>query len=109
MSKGYGEPNFQGFQHLVVAAGTREIFAVGDNARDILSVTIRALSTNTNKIYLGGPNVAAATCIDLDKDQSFTIELSDYELRMGHRINLAKLWIDAAVSGEGVNYFTVKE
>lgn len=79
----------------VTTAGTRVVLAT---AQIVRSVTIKAKSTNTGKIYVGDVTVAAANGFPLDAGESVSFELN----------NLASIYIDSAVNGEGVSYLAVK-
>jgi hypothetical protein len=77
----------------VAAAGTHEQMA------DVpcKGVSIKALSTNTGMIYLGPDGVAAATGYQLAAGESIDIAID----------NLNRIYLDAAVTGEGVTYLAV--
>jgi len=77
----------------VAAAGTHEQMA---NV-PCKGVSIKALSTNTDMIYLGPDGVAAATGYQLAAGESIDIAID----------NLNRIYIDAAVTGEGVTYLAV--
>lgn len=90
----------------VTAAGTREPLKTGQRSEvAVLSVTIKALSTNTGKIYIGGDAVASTNGFDLDPRDSLDLSTD----RLDKAINLADIWIDAAVSGEGVRIIYLRE
>ena len=80
---------------VVTTAGTAE--ALGASTA-IKSVTIKASSANTGIIYVGGSGVSSATGISLGANDSVDITIA----------NLATVYIDSSVSGEGVGfvYFT---
>lgn len=88
-------------QKTVTAAGTREPLAVNLSVR---SVIIRALSTNTGLVYVGNSNVAAAISYTLTPGETLSYSISDEEYKYGAAINLNSIWLDVAVSGEGVCY-----
>lgn len=77
----------------VAATGTAEQLAA-DTA--CTAVILTPLSTNTGIVYIGGSTVEAATenGFPLDQGMSITIEVD----------NLNDVWLDPAVSGEGVAY-----
>ena len=77
----------------VAAAGSHEQMA---NV-PCKGVSIKALSTNTGMIYLGPDGVEAATGYQLAAGESIDIAID----------NLNRLYIDAAVTGEGVTYLAV--
>lgn len=61
-------------------------------------VTIIGLSTNTGSIYIGGSNVSHSFYgAELSAKDSITLTISNTNL----------VWIDSAVSGEGVSYVAV--
>ncbi len=78
----------------VTTAGTR--VQLGTNA-GILSVTVRAKTSNTGLIYVGGSTVTAANGFDLGPGEAVSLDVT----------NTNAVWIDAAVSGEGVSYLWV--
>jgi hypothetical protein len=61
------------------------------------SATIRALSTNTGAVYLGNELVDAATGFPLAAGDALDIAID----------NLRRLYLDAAVAGEGIAYLVV--
>ena len=61
------------------------------------SVTIKALSTNTGFIYVGGAQVSSANGFQLQARETVSLDIS----------NLGVIWIDCSVSGEGVSYIAV--
>jgi len=90
----------------VTAAGTREALLTGSRGEvAVLSVTIKALSTNTGKIYVGDHTVASTNGFDLDPRDGVTLQTDNPE----HLINLSKIFLDAAVSGEGVRFIYLRE
>lgn len=98
-----------GAQKTVTAAGTREPLAVGNSSiMKVRSVTIRALRGNTGDIYLGDSTVSAAVSYILAAGETFNIEVSMEEWVNGVSINLSKIYLDAAVNGEGVCFAYVR-
>jgi len=61
------------------------------------SATIRALSANTGAVYLGNELVNAATGFPLAAGDAVDLAID----------NLRRLYIDAAVGGEGIAYLVV--
>lgn len=61
------------------------------------SITIRALSTNTGLIYVGTATVSSANGFQLLADETLSLDLN----------NLSKVYIDAAVNGDGVSYIYI--
>ena len=78
----------------VAAAGTRVALA---SAQAVLGVTIKALSTNSGKIYVGGAAVAAANGFQLAAGETASLDISD----------LSTIEIDSDINGEGVTYLAV--
>jgi hypothetical protein len=81
----------------VTTAGTRvQIVTASTVCR---SVTVTALEGNTGVICVGGSTIVASlgtrTGIPLNPGDSVVIEID----------NLNKIWLDSAVSGEGVSYY----
>ena len=65
------------------------------------AVVIKALSTNTKKVYIGKSKLDAE-----DTTKSFPLRINDtieYKIR-----NLSVLWVNVEVSGEGI-YWTVEQ
>ena len=92
-------------RNTVASAGTREQLATGRPAlMRVKSLVIRALTTNTGKIYVGGFNVSSTAGHDLDPGAPIIFEVTDREWEFGKAVNMTKIWIDAAVDGEGVVY-----
>jgi len=90
----------------VTAAGTREPLSTGKREDvAVLSVTIKALSSNTDKVYIGDHNVASTNGFPLDPRDGVTLETDDPK----HLINLSKIYIDSAVNGEGVRFIFLRE
>lgn len=75
----------------VTLAGTAE--ALGTTLAT-KSIYIRASSTNTGYIYVGGSGVTSANGIILSANDSITLEISDR----------ATVYINSSVNGEGVGY-----
>jgi hypothetical protein len=83
----------------VAVAGTAEPL-VGASRR-VKSVVIVAKNGNTNRVYLGGPDVASTTNDGLGAGESLNIEAEGW-------LDLADIYLDAAVNGEGVDFYAVK-
>lgn len=80
--------------HLAVAAaGTKVRFP----SLACRSVSIRALAANTGDVYLGGVFVNAGNGFPLAAGDAVNIAVD----------NTSRLWLDAAVNGEGVAYLAV--
>lgn len=80
---------------VVTTAATEVILAA---SQVVKSVSIKAKLANTGKIFVGGAGVSSADGYPLEPGESVSFDIS----------NLANVWIDSAVSGEGVNYIAVK-
>lgn len=90
----------------VAAAGTAEALLAGPTTEiKVLSVTIKALSTNTGKVYIGDHTVAAANGFDLDPKDSLDLATD----RADRAIDLSKIFVDAAQNGEGVRFIYLRE
>lgn len=76
----------------VAAAGTDEVLASSQALKS--GVIIKAHSTNTGTIYVGPEGVTAATGFRLSAGESVFVEVD----------NLADVWLDCSVSGEGVSF-----
>jgi len=61
-------------------------------ATTVKGVTIRALDANTDLIYVGDSSVSSANGYQLEAKESVSLPIAD----------LATVWIDSAVNGEGV-------
>lgn len=91
-------------QVLVAAAGTRVRLKTGpDYEVEVYSVTIKALSTNTGKVYIDDETCVGTKSFDIDPRDSFDF-WSDKA-----RIDLSDIYIDAAVSGEGVRIIYARD
>lgn len=77
----------------VTISGTEVILGTGV----ISSVTIKALSANTGVIYVGAGGVSSANGFQLAAGDTLSIDIS----------NLATVWIDSSINGEGVTYLAV--
>ncbi len=79
---------------VVTTAGTRVTLA---SSQAVSSVTIKALSTNTGKIYVGDGSVASTNGFQLAAGETISMDIA----------NLATVNLDAAVNGEGVTYLGI--
>lgn len=77
----------------VGTAGTGVVLAASTACKRVL---IKATLDNTGNIYVGGS--------DVDKDTQNGFPLDAGEVWIGTVDNLADIWIDATVSGDGVSY-----
>lgn len=77
----------------IAAAGTEEQLAASTAVTQ--GVTVRALTANTNLVFVGGANtVSSATGYQLAAGESVFIACD----------NLADVWLDVTTNGEGVSY-----
>lgn len=78
----------------VTTAGTR--VQLGVNA-GILAVTVRARPGNAGIVYVGGSGVTSANGFELQPGESISFDVT----------NTNAVWVDAATSGDGVDYVWV--
>ena len=78
----------------VTSAGTAEAVATGQMVNEVLLI---ALSTNTGRLFYGGSDVDSSTQEGLVAGASVTITSRK-------PFDIALLFIDVAVSGEGVDF-----
>lgn len=83
----------------VVSAGTAE--ALSATSQRAKTVTIVAKAGNTGQVYVGGPDVAPTTNGGLAPGDGIVIPAVTW-------LDLAEVYIDADVSGEGVDFYAVK-
>lgn len=76
----------------VAAAATAEILAASQAIQS--GVRIKALIANTGDVYVGDASVSAANGYVLDSGDEIFIEIA----------NLATVYLDVSVNGEGVSY-----
>lgn len=77
----------------VTTAGTRVTLA---SSQAIKSVCIKALQTNSGYIYVGDGSVSSTTGIQLLAGDTVSLDIS----------NLATVYLDSSVNGEGVTYIS---
>ncbi len=63
------------------------------------AVTITAKHTNVGRVYLGGSKIEAEA-------RTANLDVEDYETF--YVTNLNKIWLDAAIDGEGIFYKVVQ-
>ncbi len=80
----------------VTAAGTAE--PLSREPFVVARVDLFALDANTDRVYVGGVDVSAVA------SNQRGVPLSALEQVWFENVDLAKIWIDAAVSGEGVTW-----
>lgn len=78
----------------VTSAGTAEALA---GSTSVLSVTIRALGTNTGQVYVGNSGVDSTNGFQLDSGDTVSLDIDD----------LSDVYIDVDTSTEGVTYLYV--
>ena len=76
----------------VTTHGTRVVLATSQAINS--GVSIKALSTNTGLIYVGNSTVTSGNGFELAKGEAITVITP----------NLANVYIDSGVDGEGVSY-----
>lgn len=97
-------------QKVVTAAGTREPLATGKpNEMRVKTVTIRAHVTNGGDIYVGDDGVSSSVGYILSPGETVTYEVEAEEWAQGLSVNLTKIFLDAAINGEGVSYTGLRE
>lgn len=81
-----------------VVASSGTAVPISASVNYVTAVTVTALPTNTNLVWVGGPTVKAAVGqergMPLDASDSFYMEVAD----------LNRIYIDAITNGEGVTY-----
>lgn len=77
---------------IVTTAGTAVALAASQTVKS--GVTIKALHENTGWIYVGPSGVTASNGFVLDAGESHFIDID----------NLASIYLNSSVSGEGVSY-----
>jgi hypothetical protein len=83
----------------VAAAGTAESLVAA--SRRVKSVVVIAKGGNTNRVYLGGADVTPSTNDGLAAGESITVEAVGW-------LDLADIYVDVGVNGEGVDFYAVK-
>ena len=83
----------------VTAAGTAE--AVGASQR-VRSITVVAKDNNTGRVYVGGSDVASTVNRGLQAGDVLT------HTSASGWLDLADVYVDVDVSGEGIDYYAVK-
>lgn len=99
-----------GAQKTVAAAGTREPLATGaaSNIR-VRGVIIKALGTNGGNVFVGDSTVSSTVGYILAANEVVNISVSDDDWDQGKGIDLATVYLDVAVGGEGVSYLAVRD
>ncbi len=90
----------------VTTGGVRVHLATGDRATvAMLSVTVKAYTTNAGKVYVGGEGVTTANGFDLDPGDSITFTTDSTR----KAINLSKIWLDADNDGDNVRWIALRD
>ena len=87
-------------EKVVTTAGTA--VALAASADFWRAITIKAKNGNTGQVYVGGANVNSSTNDGLDAGESLSMETRS------KIFDLALIFIDSDVSGEGVDFYAVK-
>ena len=82
----------------VASAGTAEALATTNRVK---SLTIIAKAGNTGQVYVGGSDVSSATNDGLDAGENISFNAASW-------LDIADIFIDTGVSGEGVDFYAVK-
>ena len=82
----------------VAAAGTAEALSA---AKRVKALAIVAKAGNTGQVYIGGSDVSSATNDGLDAGEVLSFEAEGW-------MNLADIYVDSGVNGEGVDFYAVK-
>ena len=88
-------------QKTVAVAGTAERLVAA--SLRVRSVVIGAKSGNTGKVFIGGSDVASTTNGGLAANSTLTITAEAASF-----FDLTDIWVNAAVSGEGVDFYGMK-
>lgn len=84
----------------VTTTGTREQLTT--NGTKVGAITIQALRTNTNVVYVGDSTVSSSTHFQsLAPGGSIQIGMDSYGLGNA-MVDMSKIWLDVVTSGEGV-------
>jgi len=79
-------------QVIIAAAGTDKPLGVSQVL--VVGVTVKALSTNTNSIWVGIEGVSNATGYELAANEQIFIPVN----------NISFVWIDVTTNGEGATF-----
>jgi hypothetical protein len=80
-------------QTTVTTAGTAVQLSTGA----IKTVTIRALETNTGKIYIGTSSVTSSNGFQLGSGETVSLDIA----------SLGSIYVNSTVNGEGVSWITL--
>jgi len=91
------------FKKVVATAGTR--VQLSTTVKHVVKLSVKALSTNTNLIYIGDNTVSNLVGYQLSAKE--VMELSGVFAKDNFIFDLSEIYIDSAVNGEGVtvSYF----
>lgn len=92
-------PTLQSGEKTVTSAGTAVALVAA--TRHARSVVIVAKDGNTGQVYVGGSDVASTTNDGLAPGDALTISPAT-------ALDLADLYIDSDIAGEGVDYYAEK-
>lgn len=84
-------------QKTVATAGSAEVLAAASTA--IKAVAIKALPTNTGKVYVGDSGVSSANGFVLSVNEGVCLDVD----------NLQDIYLDVSVNGEGASYVYISE
>ena len=82
----------------VAAAGTAEALSA---AKRVKALTIVAKAGNAGQVYIGGSDVSSSTNDGLDAGEVVSFEAEGW-------MDLADIYVDSGVNGEGVDFYAVK-
>lgn len=96
-------------QRAVTAAGTPEKIkeAPEEFQSKVISVTLRAHTGNAGFIYVAYNKIAASAAFGYVLAAGETLTLDVHDIIDGF-LDLSKIWIDAATSGDGISYIAVE-
>lgn len=92
-------------QRAVTAAGTPEKVKETPESHQhkVISLTIRAHTGNAGEIYVAYERAAASAAFGYILSAGEVLTLDVHDIYDGY-LDLAKIWIDASVSGDGISY-----
>jgi len=93
---------------MIIAHFDKDISVAGSGERlvgdtlEVMSATIQAKSTNTDKVYIGGAGTSSSSYgVSLSAGESYSVPRSALSKDTRYT-NLEDFWVDAGVDGEGV-------
>ena len=92
-------------QRVVTAAGTPEKIkeALESLQNKVISITIRAHTGNAGFIYIAYEQSVASAAFGYILTAGEVLTLDVHDIYDGY-LDLSKIWIDAATSGDGISY-----